>query len=308
MELLIPTTRIEKAHRLSLTAYSAFLIIALSFASSCASAAPKESALRTFGGMRESARYTSTLGLSNSIVPPRDNTTVITPHSLDGGSSLTVIAPAQWNAIAEHLTSVIKRAHGEYAELFGGIIPVTITFRLMDRKSFLEKTGAPQWTNALYYKQEILIPLHESKPFDKVDLIRSVRHEYLHSVIHALSGGRCPGWLDEGLAQWAEGSENTALHPALLKWIRYNPPVPLSLLQGGFTKLEGSMVPAAYAESLFASNLVISTFGFKAIRKYFDELRSGKKKSDAFVTGFGVSELTFERGLGAALRAWENRR
>ena len=135
-------------------------------------------------------------------------------------------------------------------------------------------------------------------------LYRSVKHEYTHAVINALSGGRCPGWLDEGLAQWAEGSVNPALEPALRKWLYFNPPIPLDLLQGGFTRLELPMVPPAYAQSLFAARSVIKTFGFPKISKYFKNLRKGKRKVSAFENSFDVDDSSFEKALGKSMKNW----
>jgi hypothetical protein len=137
---------------------------------------------------------------------------------------------------------------------------------------------------------------------DYDNLVRSIKHEYTHAVIHALSDGKCPGWLDEGLAQWAEGDENPALKPALSTWLRRNEVVSLKLLQGGFTKLETRMVAAAYAQSLYAAEYVINGFGFEKIKTYFEDLRSGTSKEDAFSGSFGISESSFERRLSGHLK------
>jgi hypothetical protein len=172
----------------------------------------------------------------------------------------------------------------------------------MDEESFYLSTGAPRWTNAMYFKNQILIPMAVEGETDYDNLVRSIKHEYTHAVIHALSDGKCPGWLDEGLAQWAEGDENPALRPALTTWLKRNEVVSLKLLQGGFTKLETRMVAAAYAQSLYAAEYMIEGFGFEKIKTYFEDLRSGSDKADAFQGSFGMSEVSFERRLGSHLK------
>ena len=104
-----------------------------------------------------------------------------------------------------------------------------------------------------------------------------------------------------------EGEENPALRPALAKWLETNDPVPLSLMQGGFTKMAHEMVPAAYAQSLFTATVVINTFGFNDLRAYMDALRQGMSKEAAFAYGFSLDIESFERRLGRTLRAWENK-
>lgn len=229
------------------------------------------------------------------------------PLRLDGGSKITVISPLGWSNIADSLKGSVERTHREFTQLFGEIPAFKTSLRLIDEESFFLITGAPKWTNAMYYRGQIIIPLPSNENVDTANLERSLRHEYTHAVVHALSNGKCPGWLDEGLAQWSEGTENPALRPALLRWLKSNPPVPLNLLQGGFTKLETSMVPAAYAQSLYATNSVINNHGFLQLRSYFDRLREGASKSEAFINNFKLSESSFEQRLGSTLRSWRKK-
>ncbi len=215
-----------------------------------------------------------------------------------------LISPKEWFPLAEQLSNYLQETHNQFTKMYGPIPAVETTLRLIEAETFYKETGAPNWTNAMYYKGVMSIPLSLDEPVEIDDLFRSVRHEYTHAVINALSAGRCPGWLDEGLAQESEGSVNPALEPALKKWLYFNPPISLDLLQGGFTKLESRMVAPAYGQSLFAARSVVSTFGFENIRKYFDALREGNTKSAAFTESFGVSESGFEAAFGKQVKRW----
>lgn len=228
---------------------------------------------------------------------------------LGEGSELVLSAPKNLESAAQMLRADIAALHHDYEIIFGAVPPVKAKIRLMSEDDFFLSTGAPSWTNAMYYRGEILIPVSRGKKLDLQNLKRAARHEYSHALVHSLSGGRCPGWLDEGLAQWAEGDENAALGPALKKWLRNNSPVPLALLQGGFTKLKNDMVPAAYAQSLFATRSIIKTFGFGAIKDYFFELRTAdaggaEMREAAFAQAFAVSLGVFEIRLRNAITAW----
>jgi hypothetical protein len=235
------------------------------------------------------------LGQRRGIVPRG-------PLTLSNASTITLVAPDELQGVGGQLLDMLGKIHGEYEQLFGRLASVKTTLKLMESEEFYTSTKTPRWTNAIYYRGQIMIPMSAQEKLDLENLERSVRHEYLHSVVHALSGGRCPGWLDEGLAQWIEGDENPALRPALTRWLNANDPVPFSLLQGGFTKLRPSMVPAAYAQSLVAAKEVISIHGMSKIARYLGMLKEGEEKSDAFEDAFGVSEDEFEAQLHASLQ------
>lgn len=226
------------------------------------------------------------------------------PLSLAGGSSLTLFSPQEWGPVGTKLTKTLESAHQHFSILLGDIPSIDISLRLMPEESFYQNTGAPRWTNALYYRNQIIIPMPNANDIDMDNISRSIRHEYTHAIIHALSAGRCPGWLDEGLAQWAEGNENPALRPALSYYLQSNPPVPLSMLQGGFTRLDRNMVAAAYAQSLIATHALMQTFGFPAIRHYFNALKNGSEKRRAFSNSFRISEGDFEERLDGRLLLW----
>lgn len=226
------------------------------------------------------------------------------PIQLADGTELTLISPENWNPIAQNISTIVTSTHKFFSEVFGPIPAFNTTVQLMSEENFFEATGAPRWTNAMYFKGQIIIPLGANAKADMQAVYRAVRHEFTHAVIHALSAGRCPGWVDEGLAQWAEGEENQALKPALLEWLNGHPIVPFQILQGGFTKLDPAMVPAAYAQSLYAASGIISTFGFKRLRNYMDFLRQGNQKLEAFEAAFGVSEAEFELRFGRVLKGW----
>ncbi|MDC0358175.1 hypothetical protein OAO01_05105 [Oligoflexia bacterium] len=229
------------------------------------------------------------------------------PLDLSGGTSLTVISSQEWVYLSHKLSNALKTIHSSYTNIFGKIPSFSTTLRLMNEDLFYQETGAPKWTNAMYYRKQIYIPLSKKNGVDLPNLARSIRHEYMHSVIHALSKGKCPGWLDEGLAQWAEKTENPALRPALLEWLRNHNVIGLDQLQGGFTKLDRDMVPPAYAQSLFAAKLIVSNYGFTKIRLYFDHLRSDEEKDQAFIKTFGISENGFQLQLSKALKAWQKK-
>lgn len=227
-----------------------------------------------------------------------------TPINLANGSKLTLITPTRWSETASSLIGVLNTTHDQFTRLFADIPAFSTSIRLMDEEEFFELTGAPKWTNAMFFRGQIILPLAKGKAVDIENLNRSVRHEYTHAILSALSAGNLPGWLDEGLAQWFEGEESPGLRNALREWLKNHEPVSLSLLQGGFTKLNAEMVPAAYAQSLLATRLLAEKYGFPALAAYFLLLRDGVDNDSAFETAFNISISDFESHMGRALKRW----
>lgn len=229
----------------------------------------------------------------------------ISPRNLPGGSQVLMISPYKWKPLADEFVRLVERLHERYKKMFGDIPPFQTTVRLMDKEAFYRETGAPAWTNAMYFKGKITIPLDAGGKIDLDDLYRSIKHEFSHAIIHSLSGGRCPGWLDEGLAQIAEGSVNPSVLPALKNWVYLNNAIlPFSLLQGGFTKLESSMVAPAYGQSLLAAEELVRRFGTLKIGNFLRMLRNSFSQEGAFIRAFGLSLKRFERELNSKLITW----
>lgn len=227
---------------------------------------------------------------------------VSSPLRLGHGATIFLDAEAPRVPLGRALLGRLKEIHGEYTKLFGTLPNVTSTLKLMPADEFYEATKTPRWTNAIYFRKQIIIPVADKESADNENLVRSLRHEYLHAIVNHLSNGRCPGWVDEGLAQWIEGDENPALRQALTRWLRNNSPVSFSLLQGGFTKLQASMVPAAYAQSLVATQSLISKYGIGRLVSYLKELGNGETKERAFERSFGIEIDRFEGELGHELK------
>ncbi|MCB0323039.1 MAG: hypothetical protein KDD69_05675 [Bdellovibrionales bacterium] len=200
----------------------------------------------------------------------------------------------------EILTSVDK----ELAPILAGRPVSRIIVRFLSEDSFYRQTSAPTWTSALFSRGEIRIPVSSRDRLHPDELRRTLRHEYIHAVIAQVSDFHCPAWLDEGLAQLIEGRYNPKLVPALRTLIRTQDAFPLHQLERGFTELDAADVPAAYAQSLFAAQLLLEHFGLPRVLNYLDELQQGLSWKRSFERIFRVSIAEFEAELNEAIRQW----
>ncbi len=206
--------------------------------------------------------------------------------------------------IADFALATLNSTFEEYSNLFNRTPIKKVTLRFLSPAEFKKYTGAPAWTSAMYFNNEITIPLNPKKGINLSELGRALRHEYAHAVIAEISDGKCPAWLDEGVAQYLEGRINGLLGPSLRKWISSNDAMPLSWLQNGFTLLKEDIVPAAYAQSLFSTRKIIRTHGFEGIGNYFTSLRNGQSERESFEENFKQDQKTFVRTLSKDIRQW----
>ncbi len=206
--------------------------------------------------------------------------------------------------IAERAIDILNKTADEYTRVFGHPAPQKVVLRFLSPEEFRKQTGAPAWTSAMFYRGEISIPIVRSRGINFVELHRALRHEYVHAVIAELSDYRCPAWLDEGVAQLLEGQPNPLLGPALRSWIKSNEAMPLDWLQAGFTTLDSKIVPAAYAQSLFATRTLINNYGFGSVVKYLSALKDGRTEIEAFDDAFGFNRSIFQAALSSQIRTW----
>lgn len=216
-----------------------------------------------------------------------------TPTKLGGDSTIQLVASPSLAGIGRELLADIQRIHLEFSRMLGGITEIHNTLRIIDAEEFYALTKLPSWTNAMFFRSQVVIPIDTSRPIDKHDLHRSLRHEYFHAITHGLSRGRCPGWLDEGLAQHLEGSSPTKLWSALAEWVRTRDIVPFQRLSRGFTKLPSEMVAPAYAQSLVAARMIRTQFGMPAVRSFLERLNRGDDSDVAFRIAFGLPPAAF---------------
>src|SRR5437660_4343808 len=73
---------------------------------------------------------------------------------------------------------------------------------LYTQKEFMDITEAPSWAGALN-DGKLRIPIGGLSVINP-EVERVLKHELTHSFVASLGAGRCPTWLNEGLAQIME--------------------------------------------------------------------------------------------------------
>lgn len=154
-----------------------------------------------------------------------------------------------------------------------------ILVTLYTEQAFFDVTHAPTWSGAIN-DGKLRIPISGLSSLTP-ELARVLKHELAHSFITQLSGGRCPHWLHEGIAQLLEpkslGGEGHQLSQ-LFKSQQY---IPLNVLEGSFMNFSGAAAYVAYAESLAAVSYINDSYGMSDIQRILQLLSQGSSTEAA---------------------------
>jgi len=156
------------------------------------------------------------------------------------------------------------------------------------------KRDAPQWSGG-QYDGKIRIPVPEATA-DLAAVEGIVFHEYTHAVIHELTGGNCPVWLNEGLAELAS-AERAGYDP--LPRVRTAAAqgrlVPWNQLDRVFRSPSAEAARLAYDQSHSAVAYLSATYGFWKVRRILEDLGAGQSTEAAVEGELGFSLETLER-------------
>jgi tetratricopeptide (TPR) repeat protein len=176
------------------------------------------------------------------------------------------------------LLSTLESDYQELSHEFGREPRASIEVVLYTNQAFFDVTQSPSWVGALN-DGKLRIPL---QGLDSVTagLARVLKHELTHSFVNQLSMGRCPHWLNEGIAQMME-PRSLARAARLAELFRLEQEVPLNSLEGGFTSLSGIEAALAYDESLAAVQYIKERYGMSDLLRILERLGHGESTEAA---------------------------
>ena len=138
----------------------------------------------------------------------------------------------------------------------------------------------PKWASGCYDGSIHLAYCAAGEPVLSI-LYALLRHEWVHLLVHHLTQGHCPMWLNEGLAQSLARpmfqSERLALEHAIQKKRLLS----FSILSEPFGELPTQSRKLAYIQSTAIADFLIKGFGFPKIREMLHELSNGTQTEDA---------------------------
>lgn len=178
-------------------------------------------------------------------------------------------------------SQLVATLESEYDDLVRelGIAPRNgIPVVLYTQQAFFDVTQAPSWSGAVY-DGKLRIPISGLTSVTP-ELARVLKHELAHSFISQLSGGRCPQWLNEGLAQAVE-PKHLSHGQLLAELFRTQREIPLNALEGSFMQFSGTQATVAYEESLAAVQYISDTYGMSDLQRILERLGQGSSTEAA---------------------------
>lgn len=161
--------------------------------------------------------------------------------------------------------------------------PSPIGVVLYTNRTFRDVTRAPRWADGLN-DGRIRVPVQGITSVDS-NLAHVLMHELTHSFVRQMTEGRCPTWLNEGLAQYMAGRRSAADAKTLVTLYQGKKYIPLSRLEGPWMNFPAPVAEFAYAWSLAAVESIVANSGMYGIQRLFTRL----EEENSVQTAMGVA-------------------
>ena len=182
-------------------------------------------------------------------------------------------------ALRRELVATLESEYDDLVRGLGVSPRSSIAVVLYTDQAFFDVTQSPSWAGAVN-DGKLRIPI-EGVSSVTPELARVLKHELAHSFINQLSGGRCPQWLNEGIAQVLEPKSVSSRGRRLAQLFRAQREIPFNALEGGFMRFSPLEAILAYDESLAAVEYINDTYGMSDLRRILERLGQGSSPEAA---------------------------
>jgi hypothetical protein len=198
----------------------------------------------------------------------------------------------------------LEAAHRDYTRVLGFKPPDTITVVLQLAEKPRE-SQIPGWAEGLN-DGNIRVPVLGVEGMNR-RLAGVLRHELAHSFVTARTGGNCPTWLQEGVAQWLQGGSPEREDRSVAALHSTRRLHPLLTLEVPFQQLSQDDVEPAYAESLSAVAHIIRLRGTAGLSRLLAALGDGHPSDEALPIALRLSYPEFQKSWEAHLEGLASR-
>ena len=183
------------------------------------------------------------------------------------------------DALRRSILTTLESHYDDLSRTLGASPRDPITVILYTNQAFFDVTQAPSWTGALN-DGKLRIPINGVDALTP-ELARVLKHELAHSFITYISHGRCPQWLQEGIAQLVEPRSLDGRGRRLAQLFQEQHALPYYMLEGGFLSLSSSEATLAYDQSLAAVQYIQETYGMSDVQRILQRIGEGSSPEAA---------------------------
>jgi hypothetical protein len=183
------------------------------------------------------------------------------------------------DAFRGQLIEVLESHYQDLRRQFGMEPRSSVQVILYTNQAFFDVTRAPSWTSALN-DGKLRIPVDGLSAVTP-ELARVLRHELTHSFVNQLTMGRCPQWLNEGVAQLMEPQTLGSRIPRLAELFKLEREIPLNELETSFTSFNSIEAALAYDESLAVVEYLRTTYGVDDLLRVLQRIGQGESAESA---------------------------
>lgn len=216
-----------------------------------------------------------------------------------GRFTLRYEGSATKDTLRRQIISTLEQDYDELSRELGIVPYQNIAVVLYTEQAFFDVTQAPSWTGALN-DGKLRIPV-QGLEYINAELARVLKHELAHSFINQASAGRCPQWLNEGIAQIVEDRSLDLRGPRLAQVYKAEGQIPFEKLEKSFMGFSSSQAVLAYDESLAASVYIRDTYGMSDLRRLLERMAQGGSVEEAMRDVLRLDYKRFEQDLSEHL-------
>lgn len=183
------------------------------------------------------------------------------------------------DALRRQMLDTLESHFNELVGELGSYPHGSISVSLYTGRTFFDVTQAPDWAGALY-DGKLRIPvegIHSMTP----ELSRVLKHELTHSFTREITRGRCPQWLNEGVAQMLEPKSVATVGSKLAAVYAGQRQIPLNTLEGSWVQLPDGAAQLAYYEGLAGVEYIRDTYGMGDVQRLLQRIGEGASTESA---------------------------
>lgn len=161
--------------------------------------------------------------------------------------------------------------------------------------------GVPPWALAMH-DGKVRIPADRLK-YTSSDIRRIIYHEFAHVVVHDITRGNCPVWLNEGIAGIAESLVEPKNADLIRRYLDEYGMVPLGNMPNDTLHIENrEVMTLLYIASYLVVEYIVQRLGYRGLNRILTKLGQGTDVWSAISIVSGQNMYDFEQDWERHLR------